>query len=58
MTSLKQKAISDTSRGLEGRILQPGTTFIIGIIFVRLFTPEQYGLVAMATVFIFVSYIW
>ena len=58
MTSLKQKAISGASWSLTGRILQQGTQFIIGIILARLLLPAEYGLVAMALVFITVSYVF
>lgn len=58
MSSLKQKAISGASWSLTGRLLQQGGQFVIGIILARLLTPAEYGLVAMATVFIFVSYVF
>ena len=58
MPSLKDKAISGASWSLAGRILQEGSTFIIGIVLARLLTPDQYGLVAMATVFIYFSFVF
>lgn len=58
MSSLKQKAITGASWSLTGRLLQQGTQFIIGIILARLLLPEEYGLVAMALVFITVFYVF
>lgn len=56
MQSLKKKAISGASWSLAGKILQNAGQFVIGIIMARLLTPAEYGLVAMATVFIAMSY--
>ena len=58
MPSLKDKAISGASWSLAGRILQEGSTFLIGIILARLLTPDEYGLVAMATIFIYFSFVF
>jgi len=58
MSSLKEKAISGASWSLAGRFLSQGVQFIIGIILARLLTPDDYGLVAMASVFIIVSYVF
>jgi teichuronic acid exporter len=52
MSSLRNKAISGASWSLVGKLLQQGSRFIFGIILARLLLPEQYGLVAMAMVFI------
>ncbi|MBN2860282.1 MAG: lipopolysaccharide biosynthesis protein [Sphaerochaetaceae bacterium] len=57
-TSLRSKAISGASWSLAGRILQEGFTFAIGILLARLLLPDQYGLIAMATVFIYFSYVF
>jgi len=58
LSSLKQKAISGASWSLAGRIMQQGVQFIIGVIIARLLLPEQYGLVAMALVFITIFYVF
>ena len=56
--SLRNKAISGASWSLTGRLLQQGSQFIVGIILARLLMPEQYGLVGMATVFIYISFVF
>ena len=56
--SLRDKAISGATWSLAGRLLQQAFQFVIGIILARLLIPEQYGLVAMATVFIFISFVF
>lgn len=56
--TLKDKAISGASWSLVGNIAQSATSFIIGIVLARLLTPEEYGLVGMAGVFIFVTYVF
>lgn len=38
-----------------GKFLKKGLTFIIGIILARILTPEEFGLVGLATVFISIS---
>ena len=58
MSSLKQKAISGASWSFTGRILQQGVQFIIGVILAKLLLPAEYGLVAMALVFITVFYVF
>ena len=58
MSGLKDKAISGASWSLTGRLLQQGVQFLIGIILARLLMPEEYGLVAMALVFITVFYVF
>ena len=58
MTSLKNKAISGASWSLTGRILKQGAQFVFGIILARLLLPEEYGLIAMAMVFITISYVF
>lgn len=49
---MKHKAISGASWSLAGRFLQQGSQFVFGIILARLLLPDEYGLVAMAMVFI------
>ncbi len=56
--SLRNKAISGASWSLIGRLLQQSSHFFLGIILARLLTPEQYGLVGMATVFIYISFVF
>lgn len=58
MSSLKQKAIKGASWSFTGRLLQQGSQFIIGIILARLLLPQEYGLVAMALVFITIFYVF
>ena len=56
--TLKDKAIKGASWSLAGHIIQSISSFIIGIILARLLTPAEYGLVGMAGVFIFVTYVF
>lgn len=58
MSSFRQKAISGASWSLTGRVLQQGVQFIISIILARLLLPAEYGLVAMALVFITILYVF
>jgi len=56
--TLKQKTIKGVSWSLAGNIIQNITSFIIGIILARLLSPSQYGVIGMANVFIFVTYVF
>lgn len=56
--SLRNKAIRGASWSLAGSIIKNLITFIIGIILARLLNPTEYGLVGMAGVFIFVTYVF
>ena len=56
--TLKDKAIKGASWSLAGNIIQNLSSFIIGIILARILTPAEYGLVGMASVFIFVTYVF
>jgi O-antigen/teichoic acid export membrane protein len=56
--TLKDKAIKGASWSLVGHIIENISSFIIGIILARLLTPSEYGLVGMAGVFIFVTYVF
>lgn len=56
--NLKDKAITGASWSLAGTIIQSASSFIIGIILARLLTPTEYGLLGMAGVFIFVTYVF
>jgi len=58
LSSFRQKAISGASWSLTGRVLQQGVQFIISIILARLLLPAEYGLVAMALVFITILYVF
>ncbi len=58
MPSLKNTAISGAAWSFVGKILQHGVQFVFGVILARLLLPEQYGLVAMAMVFITVFYVF
>jgi len=56
--TLRDKAIKGASWSLFGHIIQSISSFIIGIILARLLTPSEYGLIGMAGVFIFVTYVF
>lgn len=56
--SLRDKAIAGASWSLAGRIAQQLSAFVIGIVLARLLTPEQYGIVGMATIFIYISFVF
>jgi O-antigen/teichoic acid export membrane protein len=56
--TLKDKAIQGASWSLAGNLIQSLSSFLIGIVLARLLTPPEYGLVAMAGVFIFVTYVF
>lgn len=56
--SLKDKAIKGVSWSLAGNVIKNLISFIIGIILARLLTPGEYGLVGMAGVFIYVTYVF
>jgi O-antigen/teichoic acid export membrane protein len=56
--TLKDKAVKGASWSLAGHIIQSLSSFVIGIILARILTPSEYGLVGMAGVFIFVTYVF
>lgn len=58
MSSLRSAAVSGAAWSFAGKILQHGVQFIFGVILARLLLPEQYGLIAMAMVFITVFYVF
>lgn len=49
--SLRQKTLSGLSWSVVSQIGRQGLTFVIGIILARLLSPEEFGLIAMVTVF-------
>ena len=49
---LKKKASSAVFWNLSGTLMKQGITFVISIFLARLLSPEDFGLVGMATVFI------
>lgn len=55
MTSLKQKTIGGLTWSFIDFFSRQGFTFIIGIILARLLSPEEFGLVGLATIFIAIS---
>jgi O-antigen/teichoic acid export membrane protein len=55
LQELKRKASSAVFWNLSGTLLKHGVTFVISIFLARLLTPEDFGLVGMATVFIAVT---
>lgn len=56
--TLKDKAISGISWSLAGHLIQNVSSFLIGIVLARLLSPPEYGLIGMATVFIYVAYVF
>ena len=52
VSQLKKKATSAVIWNLSGTLLKQGVTFVISIFLARLLSPEDFGLVGMATVFI------
>lgn len=56
MSELRKKTINGSIWSLTGRLLKQSGNFIIGIILARLLTPGEYGLLGMASVFIFISF--
>lgn len=58
MIKLRDKAIAGASWSLAGRLMQQAGQFIIGIVMARLLAPAEYGMVAMSTVFITLTYVF
>lgn len=56
--TLKDKAIKAVSWSLAGKIVQYISSFLIGIVLARLLTPPEYGLLGMAGVFVYVTYVF
>ena len=53
--SIKQKTISGLLWSFIDRFASTGITFIVGIVLARLLSPEEFGLIAMLTIFIGIS---
>lgn len=53
--SLKRKTVYGVTWSFIDNISNSGITFLIGLILARLLTPEEYGIMAMITVFIAIS---
>ena len=53
--SLKNKTVKGVGWSFVDNIASSGVTFLVGLILARLLTPEEYGIMAMITVFIAVS---
>lgn len=53
--SLKHKAIHGVAWSFLDNIASSGITFLVGLILARLLTPDEYGIMAMITIFIAVS---
>lgn len=56
--ALKKLAISGAIWSFAGSLLQQLSAFVIGVVLARLLTPAEYGLVGMAGVFIYISYVF
>ncbi len=56
MGDLKQKAVSGVIWSAVERFSIKGVQFVLGLILARLLTPSDYGLIAMLTVFMSISY--
>lgn len=54
---LKEKALSGIAWGMLEKFSMQIVTFVVGIILARLLSPSDYGLIAMATVFVTISQI-
>lgn len=50
--TLKKKGISAVIWNIYGTLMKQGVTFVVSIFLARLLSPEDYGLVGMATVFV------
>lgn len=53
--SLKQKTVKGVSWSFIDNITNYGIAFLVGIVLARILTPEEYGVMAMVTIFIAVS---
>jgi O-antigen/teichoic acid export membrane protein len=56
--SLKQKTFNALAWSVTDNVTNLGIQFIVGIILARLFSPREFGLVGMITVFISVSFLF
>lgn len=53
--SLKQKAVKGVGWSFADNIANSGITFLVGLVLANILTPEEYGIMAMVTIFIAVS---
>lgn len=53
--SLKQKTVNGISWSFADNITNSGIAFLVGIVLANILTPEEYGVMAMVTIFIAVS---
>lgn len=53
--SLKNKTIHGVTWSLIDNVANSGITFLVGLVLARLLTPEEYGVMAMITIFIAIS---
>lgn len=53
--SLKQKTVKGVSWSFIDNVTNYGIAFLVGIVLARILTPEEYGVMAMVTIFIAVS---
>lgn len=53
--SLKNKTVKGVGWSFIDNIASSGVTFLVGLVLARLLTPEEYGIMAMITIFIAVS---
>lgn len=54
-TSLKQKTVRGVGWSFLDNMANVGITFLVGLVLARLLTPEEYGIMAMITIFIAIS---
>lgn len=55
ITSLKQKTVRGVGWSFLDNLANLGITFLVGLVLARLLTPEEYGIMAMITIFIAIS---
>lgn len=55
ITSLKQKIVRGVGWSFLDNLANLGITFLVGLVLARLLTPEEYGIMAMITIFIAIS---
>ena len=53
--SLKEKSVNAISWDLAGKLTQQGSAFLVSIVLCRLLNPQDFGVIAMAGVFIAIS---
>lgn len=53
--SLKNKTVKGVSWSFIDNVASSGITFLVGLVLARLLTPEEYGVMAIITIFIAVS---